>query len=128
MSPPRFPDVQRRLVNALEAWIGAGHVGVETPPSFDGLLPFVRVVRVGGPSDRLNDQAAVDIDVFGESYLATEQLAEEIRQWLCGPPPAIAVFDRVGCDTGPRELPWGDGLVRRWGASYSITARRTQVA
>ncbi len=122
----RFPDVQRLLVADLEALAGAGHTGVETPSDLLGLLPFIRILRVGGGSDHLNDYPTVEIDVFASTYTEAERLAERVRQRLCGPPPPVAVLDRVVCDPGPRELPWGDGQqqIRRFGATYQIAARR----
>jgi hypothetical protein len=120
----RFPDVQRLLVDDLVAAELAEHAGVETPADFTGKLPFIRVLRIGGGSDRLNDSAAVDVDVFHTTYSAGELLAEQIRQYLCGPPPPIPLLDRCVCELAPRELPWGDGTVRRWHTSYQIVARR----
>lgn len=123
----RFLDVQAVLVDELEALVGTGHTGVETPANLADVLPFVRIRRTGGPSDRLNDYASIDIDVFAALYTAAELLAERVRQHLCGPPPPVSTLDRIDCDIGPRELPWGDGTVRRWGASYSVVSRRHTV-
>jgi hypothetical protein len=120
----RFPDVQRVLVVALPTRVGAGHAGTETPDDLDLTIPFVRVTRVGGPSGPLNDSAVVDVDVFHTTYVAAELLAEQIRQYLCGPPPPAVALDRIACDLGPRELPWGDGPVRRWAATYNVISRR----
>jgi hypothetical protein len=125
----RFPDVQVLLVRHLEQTLGAGHVGIETPTDLDGALPFVRVRRVGGLSDLLNDFSTVDVDVFAGLYAAAELLAEQIRQDLVGPPPPLALLDRVSCVNAPRELPWGDGAtVRRFGATYTAVARRHTAA
>lgn len=126
MSPPflRFLDIQRVLVDGLEVLAGAGRTGIETPVDLLGAMPFVRVLRVGGPSDRLNDFATVDIDVFAATYTASELLAEQIRQYLVGPPPGLAVLDRVNCDIAPRELPWADNNVRRFNATYGVVSRR----
>lgn len=125
----RFPDVQRVLIAGLETLVGVGHVGVETPDDLDVRLPFVRVMRIGGPRDRLNDHATVDVDVFAASYTAAETLAETISEWLCGPPPGARELDRVDCDVAPRELPWSDGeTLRRWGATYRAVTRRRLAA
>lgn len=128
MSSPfrRFPDVQRVLVDDLQTVAGEGRTGVETPADLQTRLPFIRVLRVGGGSDRVSDRAAVDIDVFASTYTEAEELAERVRQHIVGPPPPIARLDKAVCETGPRELPWGDddNGVRRFGATYLITARR----
>lgn len=120
----RYPDVQRLLVDELEGLAGAGRTGIETPVNLADVLPFVRVMRVGGFSDRLNDRATVDVDVFSSTYTAGELLAERVRQHLVGPPPPVVLLDRVDCEIAPRELPWGDGTVRRWNATYLVTSRR----
>lgn len=120
----RFPDVQRLLVADLVPLVGVGKVAIQTPGNLADVLPFVRVLRVGGNSDRINDFATVDIDVFAGTYTAGELLAEQIRQWLVGPPPPVPALDRVDVEVAPRELPWGDGTVRRWNATYRTVARR----
>lgn len=119
-----FPDVARVLVEDLETLAGVGHTGTQTPVDLAGVLPFVRVLRVGGGSDRLNDLPVIDVDVFADTYAAAELLAERIRQRLVGPPPAQPQLDRADCEVGPRELPWGDGQIRRFGATYTLITRR----
>lgn len=128
MAIRRFPDVQRLLVADLEDIVGAGRAAVQTPDDMEQDLPFVRVMRIGGGRTRVSDVATVDVDVFAGSYLTAEALAEQIDDWLCGPPPGVALFDAVTCEVGPRELPWADGVrVRRWGATYQVMTRRRLV-
>jgi hypothetical protein len=122
----RFPDVLTLLVAHYTGYLGDGHAGVETPADLAGALPFVRVSVVGGSSDQLNGSTSVDIDVFAASYATGEPLAANIREDITGPPPAIRQLDRVECESAPQELPWGDGDVRRFGATYRITARRVR--
>lgn len=119
-----FPDVQRLLVDDLEALAGSGHTAIETPVDLEGKLPFVRVMRTGGPADLVTDYPTIEVDVFAATYTDGVLLAEKIRQRLVGPPPPVRVIDRCRCDIGPRELPWGDGIVRRFGATYSMSTRR----
>jgi hypothetical protein len=120
----RFPDVQAFLVDDLQALAGAGHTGVQTPANLAELLPFTRVRRIGGGSDRIFDRATVDVDWFDGSYTAAEMGAEMVRQRLVGPPPPVVWFDAIDCPSGPQELPWGDGSIRRFGATYQISTRR----
>jgi len=128
----RFPDVQKLLVEDLTAYLiaaeltDAGHAGIETPPDLADQLPFIRVLRVGGPSTRVNDHAVVDVDIFAATYATGWDLAEDVRQHLCGPPPPVGAFDRIVCDIAPRELVWGDSDdgIRRFNATYTITSRR----
>lgn len=126
--PPlsRFPDVQRVLADGL-AFLAGGldHSDIKTPDNLERVLPFIRVRRIGGPRDVVNDHPTVEIDVFDKLYADVERLAETVSQYLCGPPPPFWQFDSVECDPGPRELPWGDtALIRRFGATYHITSRR----
>lgn len=125
--PPtmRFPDVQTLLVTALEDLAGVGNTGVETPVDLDSNLPFVRIRRISGSSDRVNDFSNIAVDVFTNLYGDSESLAEDIRQWLCGPPPPLSRLDSVDCTSAPQELPWAEASpVRRFGAVYRVTARR----
>lgn len=121
----RFPDVTRLLVTALEVWVpDASHTGPEVPLELQDKLPFIRAYRIGGGRDRLSDYPTVAVDVFAGSYTAAESLAEDIDQWLCGPPPPLWELDRVDHDVAPRSLPWGDERIFRWQGQYSLVTRR----
>lgn len=116
-----FPDVEAVLVAALESF---GTVDTVTPSDLQEQLPFIRVVRSGGPDDHVSDYPVVDLDVFGATRAQAWDLAAEIRDHLRFAH-AIREFDRVGTEVGPRELPWGDPGIRRIGATYRIVTRRT---
>jgi hypothetical protein len=121
----RFPDVTRLLVTELEVWVDSpDQAGPETPDDLQDKLPFVRAYRIGGSRDRLSDYATVSVDVFAGDYSSAEALAEDIAQWLCGPPPPIVWIDRVEPDVAPRRLPWGDERIFRWQAQYTLVTRR----
>lgn len=125
-----FPDVQAVLVGGLEALVGAAdRTGTETPADFTGRTPFIRVLRVpgAGGSDHVDDRSSIDIDVFDTTYAAAIRLAEQVRQYLVGPPPPFAVLDKVACDQGPVELPWGGDQIRRINAGYLVIARRVLI-
>lgn len=124
--PLQFPDIQKVLVTGLQELAGGDtHTGTQTPADWAGALPFIRVLRTGGPSGVNSDHPHVDIDVFAATYDQAAGLAEEVRQFLVGPPPALAIIDRARCEIGPRELPWADnGTVRKITASYHLTTRR----
>lgn len=135
-----FPEVQRVLADALAVFVPSiNQSGTETPGNLEQMTPFIRVRRNGGLRDQLNEHATVDIDVFALTYVEAEALAEKVSQFLCGPPPPVAQFDRIECLRPPEELPWGgDGRnvgarhygphqVRRMGAVYSVTSRRRRI-
>lgn len=121
----RFPDAQAVLVDLLEQFTGPGRTDTETPDNLLEVLPFIRVLRSGGLSDRVSDHARVEVDVFATTYAQAEETAEAVRQYLIGTPlrSGPAVIDRVQCDQGPVEKPWAPGI-RRFGATYSIVSRR----
>lgn len=124
-----FPDVVRLLVEDLAALAGGqDRTGGQTPDDFTGRLPFVRVMRVGGGSDLVDDRPILDVDVFDSTYSAAIVLAERIRQYLVGPPPPIFALDKVRCEAGPRELPWADSNIRRLSCTYTAVARRIVIA
>lgn len=124
-----FPNPVQVLVNNLQTLAGAtDRTGNQTPADFTGRLPFIRIIRIGGGSDNLDDRSTVEIDVFDSTYTAAVRLAEQVRQYLVGPPPGPWQLDKVICDAGPRELPWANTDVRRLGATYGVVARRLMIA
>ncbi len=120
---PPFLDVETALV---ELFSDLATTGTVTPPSLLTSLPFVRVTRIGGLDTRLFDTARVDVDSFGATRAVSYDLAEACRQRLLSYPQVTAagVIDLVVTNAGPHEVPWGDTNVRRFTASYSISARR----
>ncbi len=121
----RFPDMNvvfRGLIGELVG--GVDNVGPETPDDLAERAWFVRARRIDGGSDDVNDYPAMEVDVFAPTYVVGEPLAERIRQWLTRRRPSPLV-DRIDCLAGPRELPWGDGRMRRFGANYDVVTRRT---
>ncbi len=129
-SPTLWPEVESLLVAYLETLVDdPDQVNTETPDDFTGLVPFVRAYRFGGNTNRLNDFADVQVDVFHPLRSVALPLARRIQSNLIGPPAPVAMFDRIECTTGPRELEWGDDdTMRRWGASYRIVSRRRAIS
>lgn len=125
-SPTLWPEVESLLVAYLETLVAdARQVNTETPDDFTGLVPFIRVYRFGGGADRFNDAADVQLDVFHPLRSVGLPLARQIQSKLLGPPPPVAMFDRIECPVAPRELDWGDDdTMRRWGATYRVVSRR----
>lgn len=122
-----FPDLEvatKLLIADL------GTTGTTTPADLAGSLPFLRVVRFGGGDDRFTDSARIDIDAFEETRPVARLLAETVRQRLLSYPHVVSsdgltiVIDRVDTLTGPQEVPWGNPGLRRFTASYTLSARR----
>ncbi len=119
-----FLNVEQLVIAALEELVGAGRAGIETPANLEAVLPFVRVQRLGGGRDRLNDSCSLSVDVFAATYAEGEPLAEQVCAHLVGPPTPIDLLDRIDCEQAPIELPWGDSAdARRWGMTFRAVSR-----
>lgn len=123
MTAGLFPDVEDVFCDLLADF---GETGKITPPDFTGLLPYIRVGCVGGNDDRVTDRSSIDVEVFGDSIISSNLLAEQIRQFLIPGPHLIngVVLDGIGTLSRPRQLPWGTPDVFRSFATYRATARR----
>lgn len=117
-------------LQALDPAERAGRVGGDLDFDVDDDEIYIRIDKVGGSSDRFEGTFAVDIEVFGSDYLATESHALDLEALLLGYPHVVevggrkVVFDEVSQNTLPDDLPWEDDRVTRLGATYVITARR----
>lgn len=124
-----FPDPTQVFRDVLVVLLGdrEQHTGTTTPGDLEQRLPFARVRRVGGPTDRTDDRPTLEVDVFGTRYDATLLLARRIVDLLtaAGRKPPSPFLDRVTCEIGPRELEWGENTtVRRIGVTFEATLRR----
>lgn len=118
-----FPDIEGALLTFLA---DLGTCYVVAPPDLQNHLPAIRITRFGGADDRVTDVARIDIDVFTADRASGFTISEQIRQRLLGYPLSLTncIIDRVTTNTGPMEIPWGDAIVRRRNASYSVSCRR----
>jgi hypothetical protein len=126
----RFPDAAKTVAKLLEPFVPAtakgGRVGTRTPDDLTGRMPFIRVVRDGGPSDLVNYYPLLYIDVFSDNLAAAENLSERIREKLTTERLRLggAVIDNVVCTNGPTELPpWAPGI-NRFESRYTVVLRR----
>jgi hypothetical protein len=126
----RFPDAAKTIAKILEPLAPANakgqRVGTRTPDNLTGLMPFIRVVREGGPSDLVSDYAYLYIDVFSDSLSAAESLSERIRQRLTLDRVRLggAIVDSITCTNAPTELPpWAPGI-NRFESRYTVVFRR----
>lgn len=126
----RFPDAAKTIAKLLEplapATSAGSRIGTRTPDNLTGRMPFIRVVRDGGPSDLVSDYAFLYIDVFSDNLNAAELLSERIRQKLTMERLRLggAVVDSVTCTNAPTELPpWASGI-NRFESRYTVVFRR----
>lgn len=127
----RFASVPTVVAQLLGTTLAApNRVGLAVPGNLTGLLPFVRVLRAGGPRDRLNDYARITVDVLDTDYVRGETLAQDIAELLAAGRLRFGavVIDRVAVDTAPREVtPWAPGTFR-FEAAYTVVSRRYRAA
>lgn len=124
----RFADIDVLLVLLLQDLAGGeDHCDTETPDDLLERLPFLRCRKVDGDRDRLFDRPIVEIDVFGLTRAVAQPLSEVVFEFLLRVPSPSQAIDRTYCNPSPRELPWGDGRIRRWSATYAFDLRRTKI-
>jgi hypothetical protein len=126
----RFPDAAKTVAKILEPFVPAtsagARIGTRTPDNLTGRMPFIRVVRDGGPSDLVNDYAYLYVDVFSDNLNAAETLSEKIREKLTLERLRLGrVFlDSAVCTNAPTELPpWAPGI-HRFESRYTVVFRR----
>lgn len=125
---PRFANIQHLLAFLTQDMFGGPeHTDSETPDDFTDRLPFARFMRVDGSRSALFDYPVVEVDVFSLTEAEGEPLAADLCDFLLRKPPPHPAIDLAFCDPAPRELPWGDGSIRRWNATYAFELRRTRL-
>jgi hypothetical protein len=123
-----FADVDILLAVLLEDLVGGPeHTDSETPLDLLDRLPFIRARKVDGDRDAVYDRPIVEIDVFGPLRSVAQPIAELVFERLMRKPPPHPAIDLVVCGESPRQLPWGDGRIRRWSATYGLDLRRTKM-
>ena len=123
---PSFPDIEAALLDLLAPLVATGHVGTTTPTDLAGTLPFIRLDVFSGTDDLITDTSRVAVDVFAAKRSDGIPLAEQVRQTIIAYPHVIGsvIIDRAGTLTRPAETPWDGTGVRRWSATYTVSARR----
>lgn len=135
-----YQDVEVALLDWLDQYVAASplvsgittydaakrYVDTQTPSNLQDVLPFFRLSLVTGSDNGVTDYSVVDLDVFADSRDAAYALSEDIRSRLTGRSHRIGTFrlDRVLTEEKPRRLPWEDTNIRRYGATYRVSARR----
>jgi hypothetical protein len=128
-----FVDAESLLRQLLAATFSPPRVGVELPADLDDQLPFIRVVRIGGPVSGVRTETArVDVDFFAEDRPAAKAGARAVQFFLtnqaAGTTVTLAdnsagVILSVACPGGPAWLPYPNSKVFRFGAHYSVVVQ-----
>jgi hypothetical protein len=119
-----FIDIESAVMDLLS---DIGTCGTVTPSNLQTVLPFIRVMRLGGTDDRFTDTARIDIDMFESTRPLVWTLAETVRQRMLSYPHTTndGTIDFVVTSSAPFEVPWGDPTnVRRFVATYTVATRR----
>lgn len=129
-----FPSVVLAVMDLLEAAFPGIQTGTELPADLPALVGggtnFVRVSRLGGTTDRTTTTPTLDVDLFARSWAVGDDVSRQIEQVLLAYPHRVqsagryVVLDTVTEVMGPQEVPWTDRNIRRFIASYQISARR----
>lgn len=118
-------DIEALLVAWLEDTIEDVTASTETPVDLDERLPWLQVVRIGGPYDGYRlDQPTVDITAFAATRLGASALAAQVQvllhEQLARTKVGTAVISKVVTSTGPHFVPYDNPGMRRYEASYSF--------
>ncbi|MER5608340.1 hypothetical protein AB0F93_00090 [Micromonospora tulbaghiae] len=124
-----FPDIERLLAAVFAPLLGGDeHVGNEAPDNLEAVVPFLRVMRVGGPRTALYDYPIVELALLTAEDVDGLPMLSRFVNLLLDKPPPHAALDYVDCDPGPRELAWGDNdAVRHWGATLFLETRKVRL-
>lgn len=120
-----FPDMEEAFIALLSPLARAA---TETPGSWDGNLPFFRVVVFGGGDNSITDVSRLALDAFGATKADAYDLAEAARTLLTAPGARVltgVVVDQITTDTKPHQVAWStEPSPVRYAAAYRATARR----
>lgn len=125
------------MEKALRAFIQANFAPVSLNPELVGRdLPgdvtdiYIRIEKFAGNANRLEGDFVFDVEVFSPSYNRADSVASDLDALLLGYPHRVeledrtVIFDSVGQNKYPSEIPWDDDRVHRLQGTYVITARR----
>jgi hypothetical protein len=123
-----YPDIELLLTSYLATKTGERAV-TELPAELDSILPVIRVTRISGADEDFHlDYPVVDVDVFATDRAGAQQLSDQIRHALRWDLPTVDCVQDAGVVTSvrtinaPRWLPDSNTNLRRYNASYQVTA------
>lgn len=122
---PAYPDAEQVVMALLESL--APTVTETTDPI---VTPLIRVMRVGGNSDQLQDYPRMEIACYGATRNEAWQLQQQCEAVIVNSPGtevAGTLIDNARTDNPPQQPPYANPDVRRVVAYYRFTWRRPQV-
>lgn len=128
-----YPDVAHAVCDLLASLPGVNGADIETPKNLQSQVPWIRVTRTGGTSDRITDTATLVVDVFAAGATQAQAIANQALQRLIrGPFLSDVSFrtehgqvDRARVNVSPALLPPTDSdNLRLVTATYTVSVRR----
>lgn len=126
MTTARFAGAQELLIGWFSGLSGVNGASTKTPADLLAVVPFIRVMRIGGMDSRVEDHATVDIDCFAANEIDAEALAEMVREQMIGLNNRVVdghLIDYVSTVVAPAWIDWADENVQRYVATYEICVR-----
>lgn len=126
-----YPDVPHAVCDLLASL--ANGADIEAPADLESQLPWIRVTRTGGESDRVSDTATVVVDVMASGATQAWDIAKLALQRLIRGPflsdvsfrTAHGQVDKAKVNVGPALLPPTDSdNLRLVTATYTVSVRR----
>lgn len=125
MTVPLTVDVTGWLIDQLTAVLAA-RVGSETPGDLQNEVPFLRVVRVGGPNDGMAiDAATMEFHAFATDQQAANELGHQTLRAvhdLRGTKAAGAVLAHARTLSGPSRAAVTDP-----GLAHAVVLMQTRI-
>jgi hypothetical protein len=128
-----FVDAEAVLRTLLAANFSPPRVGVVLPADLADQLPFIRVVRIGGPVTGVRTEVArVDVDFFAANRPDAKAGARAVQFFLTNQAAgttvtlddgSAGVVLSVACPSGPAWLPYANPNVFRFGAHYAVAVQ-----
>lgn len=126
-----YPDVPHAVCDLLADL--AGGADIEIPADLQSRVPWIRVTRTGGQSNRVTDTASLVIDVFAENADDAQDIAKQVLERLVRGPflsgvsfrTAHGQIDKARVNVSPALLPPTDSdNLRLVTATYTVSVRR----
>lgn len=120
-----YADIEDELAVFVTRELGfvAGSI-VDVTTEAKAVAGVVRITHFGGPRDRVNDFARVEIEAFSGTRKKSREMLEAVHDRLLpGTRLVSAIIDDVRTDASPHRAPWDNNNVRRFSATYQITVR-----
>lgn len=128
-----YPDVPHAVCDLLATLPGVNGADIEAPADLGSQVPWIRVTRTGGTSDRITDTASLVVDVFATGATEAWDIAKAALQRLIRGPflsdvsfrTAHGQVDKARVNVGPALLPPTDSdNLRLVTATYTVSVRR----